>query len=466
MRREALIGSLMALVALGISTSTPAREDSEKRPVPAALAAQNADGDVAYSLLSELVTKFGARPAGSPAEHAAAIWLAAQLRAFGFEDVDVETFPLERWSPGESSVTITTPQAQLLVATPLGGLVAGPPIEAPVAAFATYDAFLAASVNAVRGRIVAVLEPLPRTVDGSGYLRMSAIRALGPGEAMTRGATGFVMRSLATHRHRIASGGATTPLARPFPAFALSPPDAEQLGRLAEQGPVSLRLASSAGWSGRGTSQNVVARIPGRDPAAPPLLISAHVDSWEQGTGAVDDGFGIAAVVGAAKRILNLPERPLRSIALVLFGAEEVTQPNPVKNFAGARAYLAQHRDAIATLDLASESDWGGGRVTRLRYPGVGNDELQRQLSAALSQLGVQVVPEMRGSGTPDAEVLARAGVSLFRLDQDASTLFDTHHNPNDTLAMVDRDALDQNVRAWATSIWLLADRAHVSGDR
>jgi acetylornithine deacetylase/succinyl-diaminopimelate desuccinylase-like protein len=457
------VAALLALAAVVGPTSAPARDE---HPVPTILAAQTADTSVAYSLLSELVTRFGARPAGSPAEHAAAAWLAGQLRAFGFEGVNVETFPIERWSPGVTSVTVTTPQSQTLVATPLGGLVAGSPVEAPVVAFASYDAFLAAPADTVRGRIVAVLEPLPRTVDGSGYLRMAVIRARGPGEAMKRGAAGFVMRSLATHRSRIASSGATTPLARPFPAFALSPPDAEQLARLSAQGPVSLRLASSANWIGPATSQNVVASVPGRDPAAPPILISAHLDSWEQGTGAIDNGFGIAAVIGAAKRILDSPERPLRSIKLVLFGAEEVTQPDPVQNFAGARAYLVQHRDELAQLNLASESDWGGGLVTRLRYPAAGDQELQHRLSEALAPLGVQVVPEMRGPGTPDAEVLAGAGVPLFRLDQDASTLFDTHHNPNDTLAVVDREVLDQNMAAWAVSVWLLANAAQLTADR
>jgi len=309
-----------------------------------------------------------------------------------------------------------------------------------------------------------VLEPLPRTQDGSSYLRMAVIRGAGPGEAMKRGAVGFVMRSLATHMDRVASSGATTPLPEPFPAFALSPPDAEQLGRLVAQGPVTLQLESSAGWIGPGTSQNLVASVPGRDLAAPPLLISAHLDSWEQGTGAVDNGFGLAAVIAAAKRIRDLPERPLRSIKVVIFGAEEVSQPNPVKNFAGARAYLRLHRNE-PRLDLASESDWGGGRVLRLRYPGAGDTRLQRDLRVALEPIGVKVVAEPPGSGTPDVNVLAAAGVPLFRLDQDASTLFDTHHTPNDTLAMVDRDALEQNVSAWAVSVWMLANRP-VSGAR
>lgn len=462
MRLTSLMATATAVAVLGVSTSAAAG-DAAPAPAPPALAERPVDKDVGYRLLSALVTQFGARPAGSEADHAAAAWLATQLKALGFENVGLETFPIERWSAGASSVTVMSPHAQTLVATPLGGLVAGPPIEAQVAAFASYADFLAAPAERIRGRIVAVLEPLPRTQDGSGYLRMAVIRGAGPGEAMKRGAAGFVMRSLATHRNRIASSGATTPLPRPFPAFALSPPDAEQLGRLAAEGSVTLRLDSSAGWIGPGTSQNVVASVPGRDPTAPPLLISAHVDSWEQGTGAVDNGFGLATVIAAAKRIRDLPEPPLRSIKVVIFGAEEVSQPDPIKNFAGARAYLRLHRNE-PRLDLASESDWGGGRVLRLHYP-AGDSGLQSDLTAALAPLGVQVVAAPPQSGTPDVNVLADAGVRLFRLDQDASALFDTHHTPNDTLAMVDRDALEQNVSAWAASVWVLANRP-VSGGR
>lgn len=461
MRLTSLMASLTALAAVSLSTSVAARE---AELAPATLAERPVDKGLGYQLVSELVTQFGARPAGSPADHAAANWLESQLKALGFDRVGVETFPVKRWSPGTSSVTITSPNPQSLVATPLGGLVAGPPVEAPVAAFASYADFLAAPADSIHGRIVAVLEPLPRTEDGSGYLRMAVIRGAGPSEAMKRGAVGFVMRSLATHRNRIASSGATTPLPRPFPAFTLSPPDAEQLGRLAAQGSVTLRLESSAGWIGSGTSQNVIASVPGRDPRAPAILISAHLDSWEQGTGAIDNGFGVATVIAAAKRIRDLPERPLRTIRVVIFDAEEVSQPDPVKNFAGARAYLRLHQADEPRLVLAGESDWGDGRVMRLRYPGAGDARLQRNLSEALAPLGVTVVPEMRETGTPDVNVLAEAGVPLFRLDQDATELFDTHHTPNDTLAMLDRDALEQNISAWAVSLWLLANRPRISG--
>ncbi|AQR62500.1 hypothetical protein BZG35_13220 [Brevundimonas sp. LM2] len=418
----------------------------------------------AFPLLQTLVRRFGARPTGSQTERDAAEWIAGHLTALGFEQVAIEPFPIRLWSPGRSSVTMADPERRTLVAVPLGGLVSGPVVEAPVAAFATYDAFLRAPEDAVRDRIVAILEPLPRTVDGSAYVRMVTIRNAGPGEAMKRGAVGFVLRSLATHDLAMASSGGTAVLDRPFSAFAVSPPDSERLAELAARGPVILRLESSAGWTGWGASQNVVATLPGRDSDAPAILIGAHLDSWEQGTGAIDDGFGLATVIAAAEQVARSGPRPLRSIRLVLFGAEEVTQPSPVKNFAGARAYVAQHRHELGTIAMASESDWGGGRVVRMLYPASASDAgLHARLTYALAPLGVEVAVEAQPPAGPDVGILNQAGVPLFRLDQDAADLFDTHHNSDDTLERVDRAALKQNVAAWTAALRVLADADPVS---
>ncbi|MBB3695155.1 M20/M25/M40 family metallo-hydrolase [Sphingomonas sp. BK580] len=438
---------------LALLLASPAGARDERPPAPAVAS------EVAPALLAELTTRFGARPAGSPADRAAAAWLAGRLRAFGLSHVAIESFPILRWSPGDAAVDVIAPERRRLVATPLGGLVSGPTVTARVVAYDTYAAFLAAPADSVRGRIVAVLEALPGTADGAGYLRLVVMRSEGPAAAARKGAAGFVLRSLATHHERLASSGATKPLARPFPAFAISPPDAEELGRLATKGPVTLRLRPGAGWSGRAVTQNVVATLPGRDPTAPAVLVSAHLDSWEQGTGASDDGFGIAAVVAAVKALHDRPHRPLRSIRLVLFGAEEVTQPGSYPNFAGARRYIELHRRELAGIDLAAESDWGGGRIVGLRLPDLGDPGLDRRLAAGLASENVLVRTDRSASGPPDADVLKAAGVPLLRLDQDATLLFDTHHNARDTLDQVDMSALRQNVRVWTTVLRLLADR-------
>lgn len=456
--RTAFAASFMALALAAPSQSSAVGGDG---PAGTVIEDLRISDDGAYALLSEWATRFGARPAGSASDHRAAAWLAGRLREMGFIDVGIERFSLELWSPGLSEVRIIGPEHQSLVAVPLGGLDAGPPVRARVATFESYRAFIDSPHDAVRGKIVAVLEPMRRAADGRGYMETVRIRYEGPGEAARRGAVGFVMRSLATHEDRFASSGATDLLKTPFPAFAISPPDAEQLARLAHAGPVEISLSSTAGWAGQGHSQNVVATLPGRNPSAPAILIGAHLDSWHEGTGSIDDGFGVAATIGALARIARVNARPRQTIKLVLFGAEEVTQPPPVNNFAGVRAYVARHREELQQIDLAAESDWGGGKVTRLRLPALADDDpdLLERFCHGLGPLGVEVSFEGGASGPPDAGVLKEAGARLFRLDQDATRLFDTHHNPNDTMAMVDHVALEQNVATWAITLWLLADR-------
>ena len=411
-----------------------------------------------YEFVEEMTTLFGARPAGSASEQAAAKWGAEKMRQMGFANVAVESFPLEGWDPGTNSASIIGPNPQQLVVTPLGGMT-GDKVEALAAIFPTYADFEASDAAAVRGKIVVILEGIPRTKDGSGYSRAIAIRLRGPNEAAERGAVGYMMRALGTQQDRTANGGATLPQKNPFPAFALSPPDAEQLGRLSKTGPIQLRLGSTAGWKGTAQSQNVVADIQGRDPKAPPVLISAHLDSWEQGTGAVDNGFGIAVVTAAAKLIQELPNKPRRSIRIVWFGSEEVSQPAPINNFAGARAYAAKHSAEISSLALVAESDGGAGRVLELALPGSETGDLVPRLRAALLPLGVEVSPVAPRMGGPDIGVLQQAGgIPAFRLMQDASTQYDTHHNANDVLSEIDPAALSQNVAAWAVSLWLIAD--------
>lgn len=411
-----------------------------------------------YDLVRDLTTMFGPRPAGSAAEAAAAKWGSEKMKALGFQSVTIEHFPLLRWSPGETRVELLGNVAQRLVATPLGGLVAGPPVEAPVVLFESYDTFLKSDPADVHGRIVAILEPVRRATNGDGYIALAPARTRGPGEALAKGAVGFVIRSLGTHEDNVANSGASVTLPRPFPAFALSPAAADQIKRAAALGPVNMRLESTAAWAGAGTSQNVVGTIPGSDPNAAPIIIGAHIDSWEQGTGAIDDGFGIAAVTTAATRILRSGKTPRHTIHLVWFGAEEVSQPGALRDFVGARAFTERHQAQVKRALVAAESDWGGGRVTRVTLPPTMSDDLVDRVRQNLHPLGIPVDVGSPGPGVAEIGVLAAAGAPLLRLHQDATGLFDVHHTPNDVLARVDPASLEQNVTAWEQVISAVAN--------
>lgn len=198
--------------------------------------------------------------------------------------------------------------------------------------------------------------------------------------------------------------------------------------------------------------------MPGYDANAEPILIAAHIDSWGQGTGAVDDGFGIAVVITAAYNLLTLANKTRRGIRLVLFGAEEVTQPGGEQNFPGAVAFARRHRDEIKRIALAAESDWGGGIIKRLSLPVAPDSLVLEKVKTALLPYDVVVTAEQPLAAGPDISVLSKAGVPCFQLHQEASGLFDIHHNSNDTLAAVDADALQQNVAVWTALLKVLAN--------
>ncbi len=436
---------------------------------PETVAAQLRDAamtghDIAYSWVSELTTRFGPRPAGSANEQQAAAWAAARLKALGFENVHVESFPITAWVRGSESAQLIAPSTQPLVIaalgesppTPAGGL------EGDVVIFATLADLRAAPAGSLNGRIAMVAQRMVRAQDGAGYTAAMQARTDGPAEAAQRGAIAFLLRSLGTDSHRLAHTGTTRYVDGrvPVPAFALSAPDADQIERIAALGQsVRVRLISGASYLPEAHSQNVIAEVRGRERPQEVVLIGAHLDSWDQGTGAIDDGTGTAIVAAAAKLIRDLPHRPRRTVRVVLFGSEEVAQPTPPGGTFGGHSYLNNHQAELANHVLAGESDFGTDRVYSFALPGaVAKSEFAKTLQRVLTPIGVLASdrpPEDVGADvTPSVE----AGVPGFQLSQDGMRYFDIHHTPDDTLDKVDRAQLDQNVAAWAALVWLAAD--------
>jgi len=197
------------------------------------------------------------------------------------------------------------------------------------------------------------------------------------------------------------------------------------------------------------TSHNVIAEIEGTDLAKDIVLIGAHLDSWDEGTGAIDDGAGVGIVVGAAKAILDSGSKPRRTIRVVLFGNEE-------KVVDGSRAYGEKYKDV--RHQMVGESDFGAGRPWRFAT---------RVTPAALpvmAQIEKVLVPLDMARGDndantgPDAALLSRRhGWPTLHADQDGSDYFNYHHTPNDTLDKVDPAAMRVNVAAWSVMAWLAA---------
>lgn len=408
--------------------------------------------DLAWEITEGLTTEVGPRLAGTAAEARARSWAVAKLKALGLANVRVDEFPMSVWTRGRESAEILGPFPQPLAVAALGHSPSTGEggISGQVVGFDTLDALEAAPAESVRGKIVFVSHAMRPTQDGSGYGAFIGPRSRGPSIASRKGAIGLVIRSIGTDYHRNPHTGMTRFDAgvRPIPVGALSIPDAEQLQRILKRagGPVTMRLTLVSHLS-QGVSGNVMAEVPGRDPKAPIILVAGHLDSWDLGTGAIDDAAGVAIVAAAAKRIMS-SGRPLRTIRVVWFGAEEV-------GLLGGEHYLATH--GKEPHYAVAESDFGAGRVWRVNSRlGEARIAEAKALQAALRPLGI-VPGALDSASGSDIGPLLEAGAPGVTLSQDGTRYFDLHHTPDDTLDKVDPDDLRQNVAAWTAMLAILS---------
>ncbi len=467
---KALMGAMAGLVVLA---GPVAAKPKPKMPVPITKALAPEDqaailrddalqSNAAYQWVSDMTTRFGARPAGSDKERAAGEWAAAQLKKMGFDNAVVESFPYHPWKRGANdSIEITGPFPQKLVGVALGGSSAGE-VEAEAALFDSWQSFLDGKTD-VTGKIVVILQPMPRATDGAGYGAMSgAIRWKGPKEAQKRGAVGFVLRSLSTDDHRFPHAGATDWTAGTgIPSMAIATPDADQLMRIealqkkGQAGPVKLRMVSGASFPGLGTSVNVVAEIKGSERPDEVVVIGGHLDSWDLGTGAIDDAAGHAIALAAAKNLLDHNLRPKRTIRLILWGSEEMSQPEGFGS--GGDNYAKAHAAEAPKMMAAMEADFGAGKVWRATLPETADTMFNARMASLLGPLGIFVNKDPSDSGDSDTDVLYNLGVPCLTLDQDGTEYFNIHHTPDDVLERITPADLNQVVAAWSATLWMIA---------
>ena len=408
----------------------------------------------AFDFVEALTTEVGQRLAGTEAHRRAVAWAEARLKAAGFENVHSEPFSLSAWIRGAESADIVGPVPQHLAVTALGGSVATDAngIEAEIALFRTYDDLLAAAPGSLAGKIAVVTQRMVRAQDGSGYGAANPIRRSGPSEAARRGAVAYLLRSLGTDSHRLPHTGALNYAdgAPRIPAAALSNPDADQLERLAARGPVRVRLLLTPTVQENAPSWNVVGEVRGSERPDDVVLIGGHLDSWDLGTGATDDGAGTAIAFGAARLIAGLPRRPGRTIRVVLFGAEEM-------NFSGA-AYAKAREGETGKIVVAAEADFGARDVISVQLPGGAADSaFGRMLQRIIAPLGANLDRRPALFGGDDIRDLQKAGVPVASLHQDGLDYFDTHHTADDTLDKIDPKQLAQAVAVWSAFTFLAA---------
>jgi hypothetical protein len=406
---------------------------------------------LAWQVVESLTTEVGPRMVGTPAMDRARDWGVATLTRLGFENVHVETFTTPAWTRGPEAAEVVGPAAQPLHILGLGGSSPTPKggLTAPIALFTSYQALLDQSEGSLAGKIAVVTQKMVRTQDGSGYGAINAQRTRGPAEAAKRGAVGYLTRSLSTDDTRLPhTGGAA---AAGIPAAALSPPDAELLEKLVALGkPVTVKLAMQSSTNPKAQAYNVVGELRGRERPDEVIVIGGHLDSWDPGTGAIDDGAGVAIMTAAAKHAAS-GQRPKRTIRVVLWGSEE--------QGGSSTAYVAAHKDEVGKMVVAGESDGGAGHIWSLDLPAASQAHpAMKAFKAAIVPLKVIVTPTPPRFGGSDISGLIAAGVPFVDFNQDMNRYFDLHHAADDTLDKIDPADLAQNTAVWAAFVYTVAD--------
>ena len=448
---------LTAVAAVSLVLPATAQADHHSDPVASQADRALESDDAAWDFLEGITTEVGPRQPGTPAEARGRAWAMDWMNARGFANVADEPFTMRTWVRGEEDVRVTAPFPQPMHITALGNTAStgAEGIEAEVVYFPSYADLVAAPAGSLAGKIAFISHDMHPTQDGSGYGFAGPARWTGPGVAASKGAVATVIRSIGTENHRTPhTGGTSFPDGvEPTPAGALSNPDADNLERMfarAGDRPVTMHLTLTPRWLGDTTSGNVVGEITGSNPALPPVLVACHLDSWDLGTGAIDDAAGCGIVAAAA---LNVGEagQPLRTIRVLMAGAEET-------GLWGSEAYSAAHLDEPIGVGL--ESDFGADRIWRFESNfRESNPDLHSRLAQSVARFGV-ANSTIIATGGADINISRDQSGAIIDLQQDGTRYFELHHTPDDTLDKVDPLQLRQNVAVWTQVVGILANEA------
>ena len=458
MRLSVLAATLAVVFCSNACPAAPALDD---RAIANAehLREQGQRDSGAYAIVESLTTEVGPRLAGSPAFDRAVAWAKAKFKALGYDKVYLEPVTFPQWRRGHETAEVLTPFPQRLLITALGGSVGtgDKPLDADVVEFANFDALKAAPDGSLAGKIAYVSNRMERFKDGHGYGPAVAVRHDGASEAAKKGALALLIRSIGTDHDRLPHTGMmqyADGVAK-IPAAALSNPDADLLSNMLKRGqPVRLRLDIDAGFTGTtSTGFNVIGEILGREKPLEVVVIGGHLDSWDLGTGAIDDGAGVAITMAAGAMIGKLDKPPRRTIRVIAFCNEE-------QGLYGGKAYAAAHAKQVDAQQLGSESDFGAGRIYAFRAgASPAAAPVIAQIGQVLAPLGIVTETDVdKGDPGPDIGPFAKLGMPWGQLSQDGTDYFDWHHTANDTLDKIDPKAMDQQAAAYAVMAYLAAE--------
>ena len=450
-----LAGLVAAAAALLLGAEGPMLS-AETRKTAVQLRDQATAGSRAVDWVRGLTDEVGPRLSGSPGDKASVEWVLGTLKSLGFSNVHAEKVMVRAWKRGAETGEITSPVKQPLILTALGGSVATPDggLEAEVFEAPSIEEMEAKGAAAVKGKIVFFNKKMAPGSGMTGYGKTVDVRTRGASAAAKLGAAGVLIRSVGTDHNRLPHTGAVDYLADvpKIPAAALSVPDAELLERIVarSQGkPVRVRFRLTCSDGPPAESANVVGEVTGSSKPDEIVLLGAHRDSWDLGTGAIDDAAGCGIVIEAARLIGALPKHPPRTIRVCLYANEE-------NSIEGGKAYFAAHGSEASKFAAATESDSGTDRPMALDWTAGGSAEpFAKEIVSLLQPIGVEMGVE--GGAGADVGTFKVAGVPMFMFRQDATRYFDYHHSANDTFDKIDPAGLDKNAAAVAVLAYCAA---------
>ncbi len=463
--QPSLLDRLNAMIGGGGSAWTPEQIVVMERLRDAAL-----KDPYALDRLRHLTNNIGPRLSGSPQAQQAVDYVAAQMRALGAE-VTLEKATVPHWVRGAETAEVvawpgqTQGTTQKVVLTALGGSVATPPegLTAAVVVVDNWQQLHALPASAVKGKILLFNHSFDKELAAEGkgleaYSGGVVYRGAGPIAAASVGAVAVLVRSVGGADYRIPHTGLTmyAPGVPKIPAAAVTAEDADLLKDLTSQGPVTLHLTLTPQTLPEVESYNVIADWKGTEHPEQVVLVSGHLDSWDLGTGAIDDGAGVVVSMEAIQLLKELGIRPRRTVRFVAWMSEE-------EGSEGAAAYMADHKNQLADHIGAIESDLGADHPTGIYYSGkAALGQWLRPVAQVLDPIGAETLVAAAETGE-DIAGLTGAGVPGFAPVQDSRYYFNYHHTAADTFDKVDPKHLNENAAVMAVLAYALADSAEAA---
>lgn len=457
---------LIRVLAFGIAACLPmapvaAQEAEALRQHAAQIAGNIVTKDHTYDYLRDLTDKFGGRLGGSATYERSAQWAAEQFRAMGIRDVRLEPFNIPNgWERGWARGRIVAPQARQLYVESLGWSPSTPP-------------------GGVRGEVVMIDDVSPEALKQnaakfkgriglvdfqklSGGNYMAALFALlaAYGPMKEAGMAAVVWPDNETNNVLNAQDAGWGATAHVLPMAQIGKEDAMLIRRRLGQGPVTIEFEFQNKLTGATKTNNVIAEIRGREKPEEWVMIGAHLDSWDYGTGAQDNGTGTAMVLEAARAIAASGQPPRRSIRFALWAAEE-------QGLLGSFAYVRAHREEIEKCAAYVNTDSGAGHPEGMLV--MGRQDLQKPmqelLDGNLQGLGAATASLQFHFGSDHVPFFLH-GIPAFDLDVDNAPYNLVHHKPSDTLDKVNRHQLASGAAIVAVTAYLLAARSEPIGPR